>query len=469
MNEYVAEAYAAFTVNGGADGFITVADNTSFYPGAFAWISSATQPSRRVQITSLSGATKIGVRFYGDSASGASFDASISYGRSDVSAFLLADAAAINQEGQVVRVVQPALANAADVATLAGATFITQTPSAVLGSEQALSLLATGILKSTTVTGVVSIASPVTDYVPPADLALKVPSLSFFGDASDGDVTIAADTTLTRDMYYNNLTVNTGKVLNPAGWRIFVKGTLTLSGTGKIASNGGAGNNASATGGVGAIEDARNLKVNGSLASSGVKPFIGTKGGAGGTVAGSPAPSWTRTFGVEFEIACGKAGGAGGAGSSGAGGSAGQLDDSGGGEPLNTLHSVVDFVALPLGGITAGAAQLVSYVGGTGGGGGGGSTVKRGGSGGGGGGVVLVFAYIVAGSGTIEAHGGNGGNGDAAGNTGGGGGGGGGFVGLVYHSGAPSTSVVGGTKGVKGGTGVDGVDGTAGTVISFQI
>lgn len=47
------------------------------------------------------------------------------------------------------------------------ATYITQTPSAGLSNEQALSALATGILKSTTTTGVVSIAAAGTDYEVP--------------------------------------------------------------------------------------------------------------------------------------------------------------------------------------------------------------------------------------------------------------------------------------------------------------
>ncbi len=64
-----------------------------------------------------------------------------------------------------------------------------------------------------------------------------------FGDGSDGDVVISVNTSLTRDMFYNNLTINTGIILNPNGYRIYVKGTLECLGTGKIASNGGnAGN-----------------------------------------------------------------------------------------------------------------------------------------------------------------------------------------------------------------------------------
>jgi hypothetical protein len=46
------------------------------------------------------------------------------------------------------------------------ATYITQTPDATLSAEQALSALATGILKNTTTTGVLSIAVSGTDYCP---------------------------------------------------------------------------------------------------------------------------------------------------------------------------------------------------------------------------------------------------------------------------------------------------------------
>lgn len=59
----------------------------------------------------------------------------------------------------------------------------------------------------------------------------------YFWDWSDGDVTISSNTTLTRDMYYNNLTVNTGITLNPSGYAIYVRWTLTLNWTGKIIRN----------------------------------------------------------------------------------------------------------------------------------------------------------------------------------------------------------------------------------------
>jgi hypothetical protein len=51
-----------------------------------------------------------------------------------------------------------------------------------------------------------------------------------YGNGSDGTVTIATNTTLTRDMYYLNLTINSGVMLNTAGFKVFVKNTLTLNG-----------------------------------------------------------------------------------------------------------------------------------------------------------------------------------------------------------------------------------------------
>lgn len=55
-----------------------------------------------------------------------------------------------------------------------GATYIVQTPDADLTSEQALSALATGLLKNTTVTGILSIATAGTDYLAPAAIGTTV-------------------------------------------------------------------------------------------------------------------------------------------------------------------------------------------------------------------------------------------------------------------------------------------------------
>jgi len=48
-----------------------------------------------------------------------------------------------------------------------------------------------------------------------------------FGDGSDWDVTTAGDVTLTRDMFYNNLTISSWDTLYPDWYKIYVKGTLT--------------------------------------------------------------------------------------------------------------------------------------------------------------------------------------------------------------------------------------------------
>lgn len=52
----------------------------------------------------------------------------------------------------------------------------------------------------------------------------------YFGDGSDGNVVISSGTTtLVRNMYYNNLTVNGTGSINAAGYLIFVADTLNLS------------------------------------------------------------------------------------------------------------------------------------------------------------------------------------------------------------------------------------------------
>lgn len=52
---------------------------------------------------------------------------------------------------------------------------------------------------------------------------------SIYGTGSDGSVTISANTTLTSDKFYQNLTINSNIVLNTAGYRVFVKNLLTLN------------------------------------------------------------------------------------------------------------------------------------------------------------------------------------------------------------------------------------------------
>lgn len=58
----------------------------------------------------------------------------------------------------------------------------------------------------------------------------RVSNDAVYGTGADGNVTVTTDTVLTSDVYYNNLTVNSGVILNTNGFRIFVKNTLTLNG-----------------------------------------------------------------------------------------------------------------------------------------------------------------------------------------------------------------------------------------------
>ena len=50
---------------------------------------------------------------------------------------------------------------------------------------------------------------------------------NLFGSGSDGDVTITGTTTLTRDMFYDNLVVDSTGILNTASFRVFAKTSLT--------------------------------------------------------------------------------------------------------------------------------------------------------------------------------------------------------------------------------------------------
>ncbi len=79
---------------------------------------------------------------------------------------------------------------------------------------------------------------------------------TYFGDGIDGVVAISAGTTtLARDMYYATLTMSgTGK-LNTNGFRVFVSGTLDISAAPAAAiysgSNGGSRNGAASSGVIG--------------------------------------------------------------------------------------------------------------------------------------------------------------------------------------------------------------------------
>jgi len=73
-------------------------------------------------------------------------------------------------------------------------------------------------------------------------ISASIPVITnYFGFASDWNVTISTDTTLTRDMFYGNLTINNWVTLYPNWYKIFCSWTLLNNGTiSRVGNTGGA-------------------------------------------------------------------------------------------------------------------------------------------------------------------------------------------------------------------------------------
>lgn len=307
-------------------------------------------------------------------------------------------------------------------------------------------------------------SSIIAQFLPPIIKAILgngyalVPDQAFFGDCSDGDATISSGVTaLTRDMYYNNLTISGTGAISFQNQRVFVCGTLDISnapvfaldGSGTSGNNGG---NGGAAGGGGS-----NVGV-----GTNIQGRAGGGGGAGGS-AGAGAQGSTGTGGNAITGGTGGSGGAGGNGSSTNGGN--QRN------PVGVTNYPMRDITTWFTPQTGGGGQVFTGGSGSGGGGGGGDLINSGGGGGGGGAsgqTVYLCANIIktsssTGAATITAWGGQGGAGGSptAGNTGGGGGGGGGNGGwIVIKYNARSGPVIsqlvtsfGGVFGSVGGTG----------------
>ena len=301
-------------------------------------------------------------------------------------------------------------------------------------------------------------ASKITSgFLSPAQGGCGVP---FYGDGSDGNVTISGSVVLLRDMYYNNLTITGAgnQIVSTAGYRIFVAGTLDITGavSGAIQRNPGNGNNASgATGGT-----AGTFLGNTVLGGSSTAPTSGTTATTGtGTAASSIATVATAMGGV--------AGTAGAGGALGAVGVAGQTATAG----STNRVAYVDVYLL------RGASLLTGGFSGTGGSSGNGNGTSAGGGGGAGGvggSVVAIFCNILKRDNTTAtnaisyfgSNGGNGGNAVAGGGGGGGAGAGGGCIYFVYNSlqGSTGTNIfrASGGAGGNGGTGTAGYYGGTG-------
>lgn len=266
----------------------------------------------------------------------------------------------------------------------------------------------------------------------------------FYGDGSDGAVTISSNTTVSRDMNYSSLTVNTSIILNTAGNIIRTTGTLANSGTITDTISGGAGGPAGNGGAAVGSGANGNNGGNGQPGTAGTikNGYQGGSGGYGGGGGGS---------------------GGGGNGSAGAAGGNGGAGGAGGGIVViytSTLNNTGTITVAGTAGSSGNAGSNSS--GGTYGGGGGGGGAA--GNGGGGGTIKLVYKTLTS-LGTVSVSGGAagasvGGGGNGAGSSctsgpghsnAGGGGGGGGSSG--YGSGGRGGQSQGAANYGTGGTG----------------
>lgn len=334
-----------------------------------------------------------------------------------------------------------------------------------------------------------------------------------YGDGSDGNVTCTSGSTLSRDMFYANLTVQSGCAIVTA-YRIYVAGTLDLSSApaGSFVLNGSAGTAGNAgtsaaggTGGTGGTSGASGSVGNGGTGATGGagSTTTGSAGanksttaanggstpaaGSGGTTTAHAAaatssasvlvPQGTQWPNSPFGLALGSNqslfppnGGAGG--SSGAGGNGNGTNGGGGGGGGGGGAGVIVIAAQTIyrgANTTTGIIQLKGGTGATGGAGYSAGTSAGGGGGCGGGGGWLVLAYgNLTGkqiTGAIDVSGGAGGTGGAGfgtGSTGGQGGcSGGSGVEHAYNLGAQTLTV---TQSVAGSTGsaASGLPGGAG-------
>lgn len=316
------------------------------------------------------------------------------------------------------------------------------------------------------------------------DLGLDV----FFSgsDGSDSDVVIDGTTTLTRDMFYKNLTIASIGTLNTASFRVFVQETFTKNLGGIVRNNGstgGVGTNGNNPGSTAAAGGTAGTAVASGSLPTGLAGVAGGNGGIGNPSSGNGANGGNGADAAKSLGAAGSAGGNGGnsSGTAGTGGTAGTQTGTVFNPPSSFLSSYQLMDYQPS--ITL---QTISASGGGGGGGGGsfggGANGAGGGAGGGSGsngGIVWISAkkMVIHGTGEIQARGGAGGAGgnganvqgtsSAGGGGGGGAGGSGGAIILIYgeKEGNGTLSVSAGAAGALGvrGTGGGGEDGLAGT------
>lgn len=325
--------------------------------------------------------------------------------------------------------------------------------------------------------------------IPPSSVS---PQTSFgldLGDSSDGSVTLDGTTafndfstlsggvyTLTRSVYFSNLTVNAGVTLWSPGYRVFVRNTLQIAATGAVTADGAAG-----------------VFNSGTVVTA---PAGGDVAGGSPTVLGGAASTTTGAAGAipaATALGCGGVGGTGGTGGRGSTNGT-TLNTVGGVGRPGSVFTAQRFFRVLNHYLTFGGALIGGGSPGGGAGAGGGCNTHpsgRGGQGGAGGGVLFLAANTVVNNGRISANGGAGSLGSsptsvvnsANGAGGGGGGGGGGWVYYAFGTmtGSGVVQAAGGAGGL-GGTGLQngtydqalvdggaGSAGNAGLVLAFDL
>lgn len=297
--------------------------------------------------------------------------------------------------------------------------------------------------------------------------------LALFGDGSDGDVTISADTdaALTSAKNYDNLTIDSTKNFYNDSSKFFiikVRNTLTLNGIIHGNSKGLAGGSGAGTGGNGGTAGgtvvifANKIVGNGTISADG---GIGADGGSPGSVT-------TGNYGTGFFekatggcASTGEAAAGGGAGSSTAGGGAGGSCATNGGDGGDggtggyggvassafCLRYIMQILSNPINYLAQGGSEGGSAI-----------SAEVGAGGGGAGGIIIIVTRNCTGTPTITAIGGNGGTGVDTGNNNGGGGGAGGLVVAIANK-VLTATVTGGTKGAG-----DGTNGSTGVVLTLN-
>ena len=392
--------------------------------------------------------------------------------------------------------------------------------STVIGSTGAPTVVQTRYLTSSGGTSHYNARIPIlgTGGMLSSSVIPAVNNLGIYGDGSDGDATISSVTTLTSDKYYDDLTITTAGRIVTRGYRIFVKGTLTMGGNAIITGTGGNAENGTNAAGVVAGDAGGSgasiplgyfpATMTGSMGGKGAagRTSLNTVGAAGqdGRAGRSQTNSILNSGTAGAAAGVGGSGGPGG-GAAGAAGAAGTATPIIGGSPRDVLTASRFFVFSPSSNSLIHFKGSAASGGGGGGGSGGcsaaGSNPNSGAGGGGGGsgangGYVFVAARIIVGTGSINASGGRGGNGgnganatgasDCGGGGGGGGGsgGGGGVIIFIYQNivawtghlyangGEGGTGGTGGTPTFSGGNGASGSNGSSGPsglVLSFQM